>query len=166
MTILVGGVGELFQGDLDAGRLLTDRLAGTVPSDVLVEELHYGAIAVSQRLEELRPEALVLTGATSWSGAPGAVRRRRIDVEEPLDPAAAQAAVQQAATGYVDIELILAVGRAFSTLPSRTITIEIQPEAIGPGEAVSASVSMALRRAEEAIREEIRRLRGEDLQPR
>lgn len=155
--ILVGGVGELFQGDLDAGRLLVDRLSADVPSHVLVEELHYGAVAVSQRLEELRPDALVLAGARQRSGTPGEVRRRRVDVQQPIDPVAAQVAVQQAATGYVDIDLVLAVGRAFSALPSRTIAIEIEPEGVF-GESVSTSVSAALEQAEQAVRREIRRL--------
>ena len=64
MTVLVGGVSELFQGDLDLGRLAVARLLDEdLGPGVLVEDLHYGAVAVAQRLEEVRPDTLVLVGA-------------------------------------------------------------------------------------------------------
>ncbi|MEJ7744110.1 MAG: hypothetical protein WKF73_17155 [Nocardioidaceae bacterium] len=46
---------------------------------VLVEELHYGAVAVAQRLEDLRPDALVLVSAVRRGRPPGTVERRRLD---------------------------------------------------------------------------------------
>ena len=68
MQILVGGVGELYQGDLDLGRRAVERL-GTedLGPGVLVEELHYGAVAVAQRLEDLRPDLLILIGAVAMT---------------------------------------------------------------------------------------------------
>lgn len=156
MTILVGGVGELFQGDLDAGRHLAERLAGTVPSHVVVEELHYGAVAVSQLLEELRPDALVLGTAIERGSAPGSVRRRRIDTSHPPTPQQAQQAVLQAATGYVDVDLIVTACSAFATLPRRTVVVEIEPMVTdGPVETLSTAVSGALDEAETLIRREL-----------
>ncbi|HVM13553.1 MAG TPA: hypothetical protein VM287_04395, partial [Egibacteraceae bacterium] len=64
VSVLVGGVYELFQGDLDLGRLAVERLREEgLGAGVLAEDLHYGAVAVVQRLEELRPDAFVVVTA-------------------------------------------------------------------------------------------------------
>ncbi|MGH9281391.1 MAG: hypothetical protein ACRD0S_00475, partial [Acidimicrobiales bacterium] len=74
VAVLVGGVGELYQGDLDLGRVAVERLAQEALGDhVAVEDLHYGAVAVAQRLEELRPAHLVLVGGVARDRAPGTV---------------------------------------------------------------------------------------------
>ncbi len=73
ISVLVGGVGELYQGDLDVGRQVIEGLAGEdLGAHVAVEDLHYGAVAVAQRLDEVQPSTLVLVGAatigpTDWS---------------------------------------------------------------------------------------------------
>jgi Ni,Fe-hydrogenase maturation factor len=103
VTVLVGGVGQLYQGDLDLGRLAAERLAAeALGPDVLVEELHYGAVAVAQRLEELRPRALVLVGAVARGRRPGTVERRLIR-NLHLPPERVQRAVGDAVTGYVTL---------------------------------------------------------------
>lgn len=158
MTIVVGGVGELYQGDLDAGRHLADRLAGSMPAHVLVEELHYGAIAVSQMLEDVRPDALVLAGAVARGQPPGSITRRRVADAEPA-PDVAQRAVLHAATGYVDLDLILTVCATFGTLPARTVVVEIEPQSAGgPADTLSATMTAALDDAEQIIRLEVARL--------
>ena len=64
---LVGGVGELYQGDLDLGRRAVERLGHDARGEgVLVEELYYGAVAVLHRLRELRPASLIVDGVTIW----------------------------------------------------------------------------------------------------
>jgi Ni,Fe-hydrogenase maturation factor len=155
VTVLVGGVGELFQSDLDFGRVAVDSwssIAVPGPSglQVLVEELHYGAVAVAQRLQELRPAMLVLLGAVRRGRSPGQVERRRVD-RPALDPATLQVAVTDAVTGYVGLDLVVEVAGALDALPPRTVAIEVEPESTGPGEGLSdpvaAAVAPALRMA-------------------
>lgn len=156
MTVLVGGVGELYQGDLDAGRHLADRLRGTVEPHVTVEELHYGALAVSQLLEELQPDALVLAGAMPRGSATATVRRWQVDPDQSPAPLEAQRAIQQAVTGYVDIDLIVTACAALGTLPRHTVVVEIEPATTeGPSEELSVEVAAALDEAELLIRQEL-----------
>lgn len=160
MTVLVGGVGELFQSDLDVGRRVVELLApdqlgsGQLGPDVFVEELHYGAVAVAQRLQELRPEWLLLIGAVEWGGVPGAIRRR---VLRDLDPAAddVQAAVRDAAVGYVDIALLLDVCAGFGALPTRTVLLEVEPVLTSSGVDLSPEVTAALPRLVDMVRREL-----------
>lgn len=147
MPVLVGGVGELYQGDLDFGRLAAERLAeADLGSDVVVEELHYGALAVAQRIGELCPAALVLIGARPGSQAPGTVRRRRIAEHRP-SIADFQRSVGGAATGYVGIDLIVDVAAGLGVLPGRTVTIEVEPATIAPAPTLSPVVARALPQA-------------------
>jgi Ni,Fe-hydrogenase maturation factor len=157
MTVLVGGVSELFQGDLDLGRLVVQRLqTEDLGPDVLVEELHYGAVAVAQRLEDMHPDRLVLVAAVQRGRAPGTVERRRI---QPADLTAAdlQAAVGEAVVGYVHVDLVVDVAAGFGVLPPRTVTIEVEPEQVGPGEGLSASAEAGLATALMLVRDEVRR---------
>ena len=153
-VILVGGVSQLYQGDLDLGRLAVQRLADErLGAHVLVEDLHYGAVAVAQRLEELRPEALLLVGAEARGRPPGAVERRRTSGPD-LDAQQVGEAVAEAVQGYVGIEVLLAVCRGLDALPGRTVTIEVEPADVDPGERLSPAgaagldVALALARAE------------------
>lgn len=169
MTVLVGGVSELYQSDLDLGRRAAERLrAEGLGSGALVEDLHYGAVAVAQRLEELRPDTLVLVGAVRRERAPGTVERRRVDPPE-LSPAEVQAAVGDAVTGYVHIDLIVDVASGLGVLPPRTVAVEVEPELVESGERLSASAAAGLETAVEVVRAEVRRapLLGlvSDLQP-
>lgn len=157
MTALVGGVSELFQHDLDLGRLAVEALrAEVLGAGVVVEELHYGAVAVAQRLEELRPQALVLVSAVQRGRAPGSVTRVRID-PPALDPAAAQAAVGDAVTGYVHPDLVVEIAAALGVLPRRTVTVEVEPKVLGPGEGLSDAAAEGLRTALDLVRAEVRR---------
>lgn len=157
MTVLVGGVSELFQHDLDFGRLVVEHLqAQPLGPGVLVEELHYGAVAVAQRLEDLSPGALVLVSAVRRGRPPGTVERRRLDPPE-LAPAEAQAAIGDAVTGYVHPDLVVEIATALDVLPSRTVAVELEPEVIGPGEGLSASARAGLLVALDLVRTEVRR---------
>lgn len=157
MTRLVGGVSQLYQGDLDVGRRLVEQLATLdLGADVLVEELHYGAVAVVQRLEELRPDALVIVGAAEHGRAPGTVERRRIEALE-LPTAEVQLAVSDAVTGYVSIELLLQVAAGLGALPPRTVVIEVEPALTGPGEDLSPEIAAALPDMIDMVRAEVRR---------
>jgi hypothetical protein len=151
VAVLVGGVGQLYQGDLDLGRLAVERLAAEAfGPDVLVEELHYGAVAVAQRLQELRPGALVLVGAVARGRPPGAVQRRPIqDLRPP--PERVQRAVGDAVTGYVTLDLLVEVAAGLGALPARTT-------ATGPAERLSGQAQAALETALGLVRAELRRI--------
>lgn len=158
MAVLVGGVGQLYQGDLDLGRLAVERLAAeALGPDVLVEELHYGAVAVAQRLQELRPGALVLVGAVARGRPPGAVQRRPIQ-DLRLPPERVQRAVGDAVTGYVTLDLLVEVAAGLGALPARTTAIEVEPARTGPAERLSGQAQAALETALGLVRAELRRI--------
>ncbi len=156
MTVLVGGVYELFQGDLDLGRLAIEQLRQQALPDVVAEDLHYGAVAVVQRLEDLRPDALVLVTAVRRGRPPGTVERRRVH-PTAVDPVAFQAAVGDAVTGYVHVDLLVEVASGFQALPARTVAIEVEPSHVGPGEGLSRLAAAALEKALALVRAELRR---------
>lgn len=162
MTVLVGCAAELYQGDLDLGRHAYDRLSRVrFGPTVRLEELHYGAVAVAQTLQDVRPEAFLLLGALARGGRPGEVRRREI-APRHRDPAEVQRSVQQAVTGYVDLDLIVEVAEGFGALPGRTVVYEVEPATVTPGEELSAVALRALEELVDAVRTEIRDiLRGE-----
>lgn len=157
MTVLVGGVSELFQSDLDLGRLAIERLQPEdLGRDVLVEELHYGAVAVVQRLQDVRPDTLVLISAVRRDRRPGTVERRRIDPPQLTAPQL-QAAVGDAVTGYVHLDLIVDVATGLGALPRRTIAVEVEPEKTSSGEGLTESAQAGLGVALDLVRTELRR---------
>ena len=151
---VVGGVGELYQGDLDLGRRAVERLAALARHDIVVEDLSYGAVAVAQRIEELRPELLVLVGAKRRGRAPGTVERREI-AGLPRAVEEIQAAIGDAITGYLDLDLVLEVAHGLGVLPARTVTIEVEPESIEPSEHLTPAAEAALAEALELVRREL-----------
>ena len=164
--VLVGGVGQLYQGDLDLGRVAAERLVTeALGPDVLVEDLHYGAVAVAQRLQELDPGALVLVGAEDRGRPPGTVERRRIHPPD-LPPARLQEAVADAVTGYVSIDLVIEVASALRALPARTVVIEVEPACTDPGERLSPEGQAGLEAALALVRAEVGRVPLLDLADR
>jgi len=159
VTIFVGGVAELWQGDLDLGRVAAGRLVNEdLGPGVLVEDLHYGAVAVAQRLHELQPEALVLIGATARGRSPGSVQRRVVGTPA-ITPEEAQAAVGDAVTGYVTIDLVIEVAWALGSLPDRTIAIEVEPADTSLGVHLSPLARSGLETALDLVRDELLVLR-------
>jgi hydrogenase maturation protease len=155
---VVGGVGELYQGDLDFGRIVVERLKGCdLGPDVSVEDFHYGAVAVVQRLEELRPESLLLVAANEGGRVPGSVTRRLIEVPQ-RSPAEVQESVGDAVVGYVTLDLVLEVGAGLGALPRRTVAFELEPKSQKPSETMSSEAQAAVDEAIELIRAELRRL--------
>lgn len=156
VSVLVGGVGQLFQSDLDFGRRAAETLAAEeLGPEVGVEELHYGGVAVAQLLQDVRPAVLVLVGAAQRGGSPGTLRRRQ--VEPPaLDPAAAQLAIGEAVTGYVGIDLVVEVAASLDALPAHTVAIEVEPAETGPSEQMSDVVTAGLTPALAMVRAETR----------
>ncbi len=158
--VLVGGVAELWQGDLDLGRRAVETLAAEeLGPDVLVEELSYGAVAVAQRLEDVRPAALVLVGAAARGRPPGTVERRRVGTA-PLPAADAQLAVGDAVTGYVSIDLVVQVAQALGALPPDAVAIEVEPASTEVSEQLTPEAEAGLARALDLVRAEVRARRA------
>lgn len=156
LCVVVGGVGELFQADLDLGRVVVERLQEEeLPGCVVVEDFHYGAIAVTQRLEELRPDVLVIVAATQRGRPPGTVERRRI-ADLDLDVATFQVAVGDAGTGYVTADLLIEVAWGFEALPARTILIDVEPAVVGPDPNLSPTALSAMEEVLAHVHREIR----------
>jgi hydrogenase maturation protease len=156
--ILVGGVGQLYQGDLDLGRRAAESLAQEgLGRQVLVEELHYGAVAVAQRLAEVSPSALVLVGATTRGRPPGSVERRRVKTPHRTEVDLVQRSVADAATGWVAMQLVVDVASGLGALPQRTVLVEVEPASTDPSEELSPSAERGLGMAREMVRAEVRR---------
>jgi hydrogenase maturation protease len=155
--IVVGGVAHLYQGDLDLGRHAVERLLDEdLGADVVVEDFSYGAVAVAQRLEELRPQTLVLVGAKRRGRPPGTVERWEV-VSLPRTAAETQASVADAITGYIDPDLVLDVVQGLGALPTRTVMVDVEPAATDPATELSAEATVALEKALELVRDEVRR---------
>ncbi len=152
--LFVGGVSQLRQGDLDLGRRAVERLAAELGgADVIVEDLYYGAVAVAQRLDEIRPDVLVIVGATPRGRAAATVDVFTITPQR-RDRADVQAAVADAVTGYVGTDLLLEVVGGLGTLPRRTVVIDVEPATTQPSPTLSAEAGEALERAVVLVREE------------
>lgn len=121
-----------------------------------VEELSYGAVAVAQRLEELRPDVLVLVGAKERGRPAGTVERRDV-VPLPRPADVVQRAVADAVTGYIDLDLVLEVAHGLGALPSRTVTIEVEPATIEPSTSLSLEAQGGLVEALRLARAEVAR---------
>ena len=157
--ILVGGVAELYQGDLDLGRHAVARLADEHPGpDVLVEDLSYGAVAVAQRLEDLRPDALVLVAAHARGRPAGTVERRQIG-PVTLSREELQLAVGDAVTGYVTVDLLVEVAAALGALPARTVVVEVEPASVQPSEELTREALAGMQDALALVRAEVAALR-------
>jgi hydrogenase maturation protease len=158
VTVLVGTVSELFQSDLDAGRYLIERLADTdLGPGVRVESLHYGAIAVAQTLEDLRPGTLVLASAVERGRRPGDITRYLLTPPD-LTAEETQVAVGDAVTGYVSPDLLVEVAAGLGALPSRVVVYEVEPVLTGPGDRLSAEVDAAVDELVRRVRVEVRRV--------
>ena len=123
---------------------------------MLVEELHYGAVAVAQRLEDLRPDLLILIAAVVSGRPPGTVERRVVELAA-RDAAEVQRAIGDAVTSYVGIDLVLEVASGLGALPARTIAIEVEPASVESSEHLSEEGAGALERVLELVREELAR---------
>jgi hypothetical protein len=84
------------------------------------------------------------------------VQRCRVTATD-VDVEQVQAAVGDAVTGYVGIDLIVEVAGAFGALPRRTVAIEVEPGWTGPGEGLSAAAKDGLSAALRLVRAEVAR---------
>jgi hydrogenase maturation protease len=155
VRIVVGGVGQLYQGDLDLGRHAVESLSslGWGP-DVVIEDFHYGAVAVSQRLDDLEPDVLILVGAEARGRPPGSIHRTRVDRTAP-DITQARESVEAAVTGYVTVDLVIDVIKALGSAPERIVVYEVEPKTTGPSSEMSEEAVEALGAVVGALRREV-----------
>lgn len=157
VVTVVGGVGELYQGDLDLGRRVVELLADEdLGQGVAVEELHYGAVAVAQYLQDVAPETLILVAAVARGRPPATLERRRI-VDVSLSDAELQVAVGDAVTGYVAVDLVIEVAAGLEALPDRLVAIEVEPVTTAPGDTLSAPVAALVPDVLDLVRMEVER---------
>lgn len=157
-VLLVGGVGELWQGDLDLGRRAAERLSREdLGPGVTVEDLSYGALHVADLLADRRPDVLVVIGAARC-GRPAGTVERRVVVPFRVTPEQAQHALHAALTGYVSIDLLLQVSAAFGALPAETVVVEVEPATDQPSYDLSPTCEAAFTEALELVRAEVRRV--------
>jgi hydrogenase maturation protease len=150
--IVIGGVGHLYQGDLDLGRRAVEQLRNEhLGDDVALEEFSYGAVAVAQRLQELQPELLILIAGKERGRPPGSVERRDV---QPAARATeeVQGAIADAVTGYIDVDLVLDVAQGLGVLPRAVVAIEVEPARVDPSETLSPEAESALDDALELVR--------------
>ncbi|HEV2767176.1 MAG TPA: SpoIIE family protein phosphatase [Acidimicrobiales bacterium] len=143
---MIGGFGVPGLRDLDFGRnFVTYSEHLDWPEDVVVEEMPFSALLVLHRLQELRPDKLVIVVATSRGpDQPGTVRRYHL-----VDPSAVDVHhhTADALTSAIGLHHSLALARQWGALPE-TVVIEVEPAetAVGLGfsEAVGGSLDCAL----------------------
>jgi hydrogenase maturation protease len=155
-VVLVGGVGELWQGDLDLGRRAVELLSQQdLGRRVAVEDFFYGALHVADLLADRRPAVLVVIGAAR-RGRPAGTVERRVVTPFGMTPEAAQRSMHDALTGFVSIDLLLEVSAAFDALPAETVVIEVEPATNMPSYELSPTCRPALTEALDLVRTEVR----------
>ena len=160
--VLVGGIGLPWLRDLDFGTQFIRRVEDLDwPPDVIVEDLSYAAHRVLHRLQELRPEKVVLVGAMPRDiDPPGTIRRYDLDLTPP-DEEEVSDRLGEAVGGIIDLDHTLAVVRYWTGFPPDTVVIEVEPgdRAFGLGfsaeveaqvDAILAMVQEEVANAEEA----------------
>lgn len=156
--ILVGGVGYTNLRDRSFGPLLIERLQQrSWPADVVVEDVSYGPIDVLFKLQA-EPDGFRLglfVGAVARGRPEGTVERSLWQAQTPsVDEL--QERVAEAVTGVVSLDNLLHILAHFGALPTRTVVIEVEPEAEeGWGPELSPPARAALGRVEALIRDEL-----------
>ncbi|MGH9182689.1 MAG: hydrogenase maturation protease [Acidimicrobiales bacterium] len=154
--VLVGGIGLPWLRDLDFGTQFIRRVEGLEwPPHVVVEDLSYAANRVLHRLEELRPNKVVLVGAMPREeDPPGTVRRYPLDLTPP--PAdEVHERLGEAVGGIIDLDHTLAVVRHWGAFPTDTVVIEVEPEDRSFGLGFSDAVEAAVEPVLALVREEV-----------
>ncbi len=107
---------------------------------VAIENMTWGPIHVVQRFQDpgaIRPQRLILVGASAICRSPGRVQAFRWQGGR-LSDNAMQERIYEAVTGIVDIENTLMIGSHFGVWPDETFTVEIDMAANTFGNLVMA----------------------------
>ncbi len=154
--VLVGGIGLPWLRDLDFGTQFVRRVEDEEwPPDVIVEDLSYAAHRVLHRLQELRPEKVVLVGAMPRDvDPPGTIRRYDLDLTPP-DEEEVSDRLGEAVGGIIDLDHTLAVVRYWKGFPPETVVIEVEPGDRAFGLGFSAEVEAQVDTILAMVREEV-----------
>ena len=154
--VLVGGIGLPWLRDLDFGTQFVRRVEDLDwPPDVVVEDLSYSAHRVLHRLQELRPEKVVLVGAMPRDvDPPGTIRRYTLDLTPPAEEEVAER-LGEAVGGIIDLDHTLAVVRYWKGFPPDTVVIEVEPGDRAFGLGFSAEIESTVDPVLGMVREEI-----------
>ena len=156
---LVGGIGLPWLRDLDFGTNWLARAASLPwPDDVVLEDLSYAAHRVMHRLQELRPERVVLLGCMPrGEDPPGTIRRYALSEVPDPDPDEVHERLGEAVGGIVDLDHTLAVCRHWGALPADTVVIEVEPAESEFGWGFSQPVENAVDDVLDIVRREVSR---------
>ena len=146
MRTLIAGVGYSNLSDLSIGPIVVPLLRQEEwPVQIEIDDLSYGPIAVAQTFEEASPSyqrLVLISGADRGEKAANLRCYRWHGVLPPADEV--QARVVEAVTGVIDLDNLLIVLQQFGALPREVFIIEIQPEVMDFGEALSPAVTALL----------------------
>lgn len=157
--MLIAGVGYRNLRDHSVGPLLVDRLesrAWAASTEVSVEDLSFGPIAVVQRLQDDPPErafalAIFVAGVPRPPlREPGSVSAYRWDGVLPPDEEV-QRAVTEAVTGVIALDNTITVCGHFRTLPPVVVVVVVEPKNHEFGDGFSAPVARAFEEAQALI---------------
>ncbi len=156
VRVLVGGIGLPWLRDLDFGTQFIRRVEDLDwPPDVIVEDLSYAAHRVLHRIQELRPEKVVLVGAMPRDvDPPGTIRRYVLDLTPPAEEEVADR-LGEAVGGIIDLDHTLAVVRYWKGFPPDTVVIEVEPGDRSFGLGFSDEVEAAVDRVLAMVRDEL-----------
>lgn len=153
---MIAGVGLPWRRDLDLGRVLIQELESEEwPEGTIIEDLSYSAHRVMHTLEEIRPERLVIVGATSKGRQPGAITKYRIDLEATTDEDDVVARLGESVGGVIDLDHVLVVNRYFGSLPVDTVVIDVEAGDQTFGTGYSPEIEEAIPRILAMIKEEL-----------
>jgi hydrogenase maturation protease len=164
--VLVGGIGLPWLRDLDFGTQFVRRVEDLEwPPGVIVEDLSYAAHRVLHRIQELRPEKVVLVGAMPRDvDPPGTIRRYALDLTPPDEEEVADR-LGEAVGGIIDLDHTLAVVRYWKGFPPDTVVIEVEPGDRAFGLGFSAEVEAQVDAILAMVREEVASRSAEEANP-
>ncbi|MEO5839778.1 MAG: hydrogenase maturation protease [Acidimicrobiales bacterium] len=155
MVTLVGGIGLPWLRDLDFGTQFVRRVEDLEwPDGVILEDLSYAGHRVLHRLQELRPDKVVLVGAFPRGRVPGSVRRYDLDLTPP-DGDEVHERLTEAIGGVIDLDHTLAIVRYWNGFPADTVVIEVEPEDLSFGLGFTAAVEASVEVVLDLVRREV-----------
>lgn len=149
---LIAGVGHRFWGDFSAGPVWVDRLAKLDwPESVTVEDYSFGAVAMTQQLQDERFDRAAFVTAESRQREPGSLHLTR-HTSSGESPERVQAYVNEAGGGVVAIDALLVIAEHFEALPPETWILELEPFDDNWGDGLSPEADAHYPRVVELLR--------------
>lgn len=152
LRVMVAGIGYRNLRDHSVGLVVMERLGGRPwpkDIDVVVEDLSYNPVAVSQRFDSEPPghrfSRLVVVSGVARGGArwPGAITCYRWDGVLPPDREIRRA-MTVAMSGTISIDNTLIVAKHVGSLPDEVIVVEVEPAIQEFGDHFSTPVTVVV----------------------